>query len=58
MLPLHVLVWEKSEGIVPVMAMLEMFNGAAPVFFTVTVCLLVVFSATFGKCQRCWRKRD
>jgi hypothetical protein len=51
---LQVLVCEKSDGTVPVipMAALPKVNAAAPVFFTVTTCgLLVVFSATFGNAR-------
>src|ERR1700738_4737319 len=47
-LPLQVLVCEKSDCTVPVIVMLLMASGAAPVFFTVTICELAVFSGTFG----------
>src|SRR5215469_4482945 len=48
MLPLQVLVCEKSVGTVPVIATLVMVSDAVPVFFTVTVCWLGVLSGTFG----------
>src|SRR5271170_1652845 len=48
MLPVQVLVSEKSDVTVPVIVMLVKVNAEVPVFFTVTVCLLNVFRATFA----------
>src|SRR5580698_11344244 len=50
-LPVQVFVCEKSDGTVPVIVMLVKLSAAAPVFFTVTVCLLVLFKATPGNAR-------
>src|ERR1700678_1918844 len=53
LVPTHVLVSLKSDDTVPVIVMLPLakVKAEAPVFFTVTVCLLKVFNATFGNAR-------
>jgi len=48
MLPVQVLVCEKSDVTVPAIVMLVNVSAEVPVFFTVTVCLLKVFSGTLA----------
>src|SRR5208337_2146481 len=51
-LPVQVVVSEKSEGTVPVIAILVKTSGAVPVLFTVITCgALVVPSGTFGNAK-------